>query len=107
MKNVIKIILILGLTILWTGTASGIDKTQKGSSSQGSGKTTVNNQNKSTQDSQAQPDSKSSDNSRKTHDDFIDRNNNGIDDRAEKSTSSAKAKKDQPVDKKVDTKKRR
>lgn len=106
MKNVIKIFLIICLLVLWVGTAFGIDKTKKSGSSPRPVERKSSSQNDVKKDSQIQQDNKSSQKDQKTHDDFIDKNNNGIDDRAEKSTVSGKAKKESPEDKKVETKKK-
>ena len=107
MNTLIKISLVFAICILWIGTASAIDKTTKKSKSSTRKNVVVDNQNTGNQaDSQFQLSNPDTGQDKKTHDDFIDANNNGIDDRAEKKTISGKTKKDQPDTQKSESKKK-
>ena len=94
MKFAFVTIMVVCLALFWAGSAMAVDKTKKG-------KTPVPEKTaKIEQKTEADPtkfDSNTSANSsrsKKTYDNFIDNNNNGIDDRAEKKTSAMKVKKD-------------
>lgn len=93
MKLMIKIFVLFCLVFIWSGSASGIDKSKK--SDQPAKKKTITVQKKNPDQQQKSKDTQSSGakQSSKTYDNFVDRNNNGIDDRAEKISSKQPKKK--------------
>jgi len=95
MRIMIKIFAVLVLVIFWSGPAAGIDKSKKNERPKDQKTVQVEKkkpeQTTSPQDSQGAQSKKTT----KNYDDFIDRNNNGIDDRAEK--SNTKQTQDKPA----------
>lgn len=91
MKNLIHIFLGFFLLALLSAPAMGIDKKREPSPKKDT--PTIEKQNP--KNSQTVNDSKVTTNKsrKKNYDDFVDRNNNGIDDRAEKSSSPNKTEK--------------
>ena len=85
MRVMIKLLVIMVLVIVWSGPALGIDKSRKKDENPKDRKTVQTEKTKPVQTS-AQRDSQRSEIKKpaKGFDDFIDRNNNGIDDRVEK-----------------------
>jgi hypothetical protein len=95
MKTLSTTLLIIGLSLLLSGMASGIDKSKKTDKP----KKDTSAVNIIKQDKPKAPENvKKADppSQPKTYDNFIDRNNNGIDDRAEKSTTLKQPKKKEP-----------
>lgn len=99
MKIMIKTFIILGLILVWSGPAAAIDKSKKDEKSKDSKTVEIEkkkpDQTTSPRDSQRPNTRKKA----KNYDNFIDRNNNGIDDRAEKSTPKQKQPKPAPESK--------
>jgi hypothetical protein len=93
MKRLIHIILVCGLVLVWLGSAAAIEKSKKPDPP--SDKKPTPTLKDSTGASRSRPDSRVTPppDGPKKFDDFIDRNNNGIDDRAEKGSTTKKPKK--------------
>ncbi len=91
MKNLIHIFLGFFLMAVLSAPAMGIDKKKEPSPK----KDTPTVEKQTTQNRRTVNDSKVTQNKsrKKNYDDFVDRNNNGIDDRAEKSSSPKKTEK--------------
>ncbi len=97
MKAMTTIIWILILSLLWVGSANSIDKTGKDSKTKKPEVVAADKTDKSGQeDTQPQTTDQAGSRSKTTYDDFIDTNNNGIDDRAEKKAITGKTKKPEP-----------
>jgi chromosomal replication initiation ATPase DnaA len=96
MRLFIKIFVSLCLIVVWNGSAVGIDKSKKDKKTKT--KQTVQVDKKKTEQTKPQPDKKAVDSkkTKKSYDNFVDGNNNGIDDRAEKSPSKQKTPPDPP-----------
>jgi hypothetical protein len=94
MKKALYIIVMVVLVAVWANPASAIDRSKKNDPSPNQKRPLVD---KPSQDrGKTIPDSKAPQNKesrKKNYDDFVDRNNNGIDDRVEKSTKPSKPKK--------------
>jgi hypothetical protein len=84
MKISIKILALVCLVLFWSAPVFAIDKSKKDESK----KTVKVDKKKTSQSNDTQRSKKS-----KSYDDFVDRNNNGIDDRAEKNTPKQTKKK--------------
>ena len=88
MRFLTSIFIIACLLIVWSGPAAAIDKSKKDDKPAPDKKVQIEKKN---------PDqAKDQKKSKKDYDNFLDRNNNGIDDRAEKSPSKQPQKKSTP-----------
>ncbi len=88
MRLLRPIFIIICLMFIWSGPAAGIDKSKKDDKPAPEKKVQVE---KKTPDK-----SQDKKGTKKNYDNFVDRNNNGIDDRAEKSSSKQPKKKTTP-----------
>ena len=95
MKCATLTISLVCLVLFWAGSALAVDKTKKDKVPPKEKAVEVEKKPEAKQDRSGidKPDNNSS-RSKKNYDNFIDNNNNGIDDRAEKKTSVKKVKKD-------------
>lgn len=92
MKISVTICLIACLVLMWAGPATAIEKSKKDKTSVQDNTATIKKQNPVDSERAVTDRTKKPENSRKSYDNFVDRNNNGIDDRAEKSSASKKPK---------------
>ena len=102
MKKYIYILIAIALMIVWANPASAIDRSKKDSPAPKQERPAVDKPQqkpaKNTSDSKATQDTGSR---KKNYDDFVDRNNNGIDDRAERGSKTTKTKKPESAPKKT------
>ncbi|MCP4567683.1 MAG: hypothetical protein GY841_08895 [FCB group bacterium] len=94
MKSVFVTITVVCLALFWAGSAMGVDKTKKDKTPPPEKTAKIEQKTEADPTKFDSVTSANSSRSKKTYNNFIDNNNNGIDDRAEKKTSVKKVKKD-------------
>ena len=95
MKIILKLVLAFALILLWAGPAAAIDKTKKDENPKKDQVQVDKAQKPPEQEKQQKETIGGSENTKKSYDNFIDTNNNGIDDRAESKNAPPKPQKDE------------